>query len=74
MARGIRGGKLQIESLEEMQKAILRDARRDFIGEGQLFYYYKRLDYKTLPDMGVVMTGNYVFPMPDDEMEFGDIK
>jgi hypothetical protein len=21
-----------------------------------------------------VMTGNYVFPMPDDEIEFGDIK
>ena len=25
-------------------------------------------------EMGVVMTGNYVFPMPDDEIEFGDIK
>ena len=75
MARGIRGGKLQIESLEEMQKAILRDARRDFIGEGQLFYYYKRLNASTIPagdDSGDVMMNEakYKFPLPDSETDY----
>ncbi len=58
----------------DLAAEIEAEYRKEFMAEGQLFYYYKRLDYKTLPDMGVVMTGNYVFPMPDDEMEFGDIK
>ena len=58
----------------DLAAEIEAEYRKEFMAEGQLFYYYKRLDYITLPDMGVVMTGNYVFPMPDDEMEFGDIK
>ena len=58
----------------DLAAEIEAEYRKEFMAEGQLFYYYKRLDYNTLPDMGVVMTGNYVFPMPDDEMEFGDIK
>ena len=58
----------------DLAAEIEAEYRKEFMAEGQLFYYYKRLDYHTLPDMGVVMTGNYVFPMPDDEMEFGDIK
>ena len=65
MARGIRGGKLQIESLEEMQKAILRDARRDFIGEGQLFYYYKKYDM-TPNDWGYTI--GRVLPLPDNQL------
>ena len=58
----------------DLAAEIEAEYRKEFIAEGQLFYYYKRLDYVTLPEMGVVMTGNYVFPMPDDEIEFGDIK
>lgn len=58
----------------DLAAEIEAEYRKEFMAEGQLFYYYKRLDYKTLPDMGIAMTGNYVFPMPDDEMEFGDIK
>ena len=58
----------------DLAAEIEAEYRKEFMAEGQLFYYYKRLDYMTLPDMGVVMTGNYVFPMPDDEIEFGDIK
>ena len=65
MARGIRGGKLQIGSLEEMQKAILRDARRDFIGEGQLFYYYKKYDM-TPNDWGYTI--GRVLPLPDNQL------
>ena len=65
MARGIRGGKLQIGSLEEMQEAILRDARRDFIGEGQLFYYYKKYDM-TPNDWGYTI--GRVLPLPDNQL------
>lgn len=64
MARGIRGGKLQIESREELEKAILRDARRDFIGEGQVFYYYKK--YDMTPNDWEYTIGR-VLPLPDNQ-------
>ena len=74
VSRGIACPLTEISSRDKVMETIVKEYRKEFMAEGQLFYYYKRLDYNTLPDMGVVMTGNYVFPMPDDEMEFGDIK
>ena len=53
---------------------IEAEYQKEFMAEGQLFYYYKRLNYEKLPNMSDVMSGYYVFPMPDDEMEFGDIE
>lgn len=64
MARGIFGGKLEIESLEELEKAIVRDARRDLVGEGQLFYYYKKYDM-TPNDWGYTI--GRVLPLPDNQ-------
>lgn len=58
----------------DLAAEIEAEYQKEFIAEGQLFYYYKRLNYTTLPNMGDAMTGNYVFPMPDDEIEFGNIK
>lgn len=53
---------------------IEAEYRKEFIAEGQLFYYYKRLNYDKLPGMSEPMANHYVFPMPDNELEFGDIK
>ncbi len=45
-------------------RELLNEARREFIGEGQLFFYYKRLGEK-VPGMGD--TKNFVLPYPQNE-------
>jgi len=42
---------------------IVKEANREFVGEGQLFYYYKRLGI----DPDYVYDANFVFPLPDSE-------
>lgn len=58
----------------DLAAEIEAEYRKEFIAEGQLFYYYKRLGYDKLPEMSELMSEYYVFPMPDNELEFGDIK
>lgn len=58
----------------DLAAEIEAEYQKEFMAEGQLFYYYKRLNYHTLPNMGDDMSGNYIFPMPDNELEFGDVK
>ena len=58
----------------DLTAEIEAEYRKEFIAEGQLFYYYKRLNYGKLPEMSEPMAKHYVFPMPDNELEFGDIK
>ncbi|TKC05977.1 RagB/SusD family nutrient uptake outer membrane protein [Pedobacter frigoris] len=47
--------------------------RKDFYAEGQLWFYYKRMNVLTLPDgiSNPMTTAKYVFPIPNDELEFG---
>ena len=59
---------------EEGEVVEVYTSKKEFIAEGQLFYYYKRLNYDKLPGMSEPMANHYVFPMPDNELEFGDIK
>lgn len=58
----------------DLTAEIEAEYRKEFIAEGQLFYYYKRLNYDKLPGMSEPMAKHYVFPMPDNELEFGNIK
>lgn len=44
--------------------AILDEARREFMGEGQLFYYYKRLN--VLP-LGMSKEEQFTLPLPQNE-------
>ncbi|GAE85152.1 RagB/SusD family nutrient uptake outer membrane protein [Bacteroides reticulotermitis] len=54
---------------------ITKEYRKEFLAEGQLFYYYKRLNFERIPFATSVATEKvYVLPMPDNELEFGDIK
>lgn len=51
-----------------LQEEILKEYKKEFIGEGQLFFYYKRLmttDIEFMPP-------NYVLPMPKNEIDFGN--
>jgi hypothetical protein len=55
---------------------VTAEFRREFIGEGQMFYFYKRLAAATLPDASAWQAGrtitmnpqNYVVPLPEYEV------
>jgi len=53
-----------VNSMDDFKRELLRDAKRDFIGEGQLFYMYKRFNVKPYSKME---TGDFVMPIPDSE-------
>ncbi len=56
----------------EIQNEIFKEYRKEFLAEGQLFYYYKRLNLPKIEGAGVAANDNiYVLPMPDNEIEFG---
>ncbi|PXY45999.1 RagB/SusD family nutrient uptake outer membrane protein [Flavobacterium hydrophilum] len=55
---------------------VTKEYKKEFIGEGQLFFYYKRINSTTIPN-GSASSGNltmtalqYVVPMPDSEINF----
>lgn len=57
----------------QKQNAIESEYRKEFYGEGQLFYFYKRHFYTSflhcpVPEM---TDENYIFNIPDDEITFG---
>ncbi len=55
--------------------AIKKEYMKEFYGEGQLFFYYKRVNEPMLPDGGsskdITMTEEkYVVPLPDSEIKY----
>lgn len=63
----------QTLSAAGIQQEIFKEYRKELIGEGQLFYYYKRLNLVRIE--GAPLPGNdrvYVLPMPDSEIDFGN--
>ena len=66
-------GTLPVSTLQE---EIFKEHVKEFICEGQLFFYYKRLNSENIQFYNPGATGArpvdiYVFPLPDDELEFG---
>ncbi len=60
---------------DEIRDEVYKEYRKELMGEGQLFYYYKRLNYSTIPGSAAAGNDNvYVLPMPDNEIEFGERK
>lgn len=62
-------------SVDELDDEIKKEYRKEFLGEGQMFYYYKRRNAARI-DGAAINAGNdvYVLPMPDNEIEFGNRK
>lgn len=59
----------------DLQTELQKEYRKEFVAEGQLFYYYKRKNLTTIPFTAQTMNREtYIFPMPDNEYEFGNIK
>ena len=60
-------------SAEELREYLMRDERKEFIGEGCMFLFYKRLFASIYVKQGVVIApldANFVFPIPDAEYEY----
>ena len=63
---------------ENLDDYIYQEYRREFIGEGQLFFFYKRKGFGMIGAEDNVALANkeevYNLPIPKSEVEFGNIK
>lgn len=56
-----------------LQAEILKEYKKEFYAEGQLFYYFKRLNAARVDGSTVNMTdATYTFPLPENEIEFAN--
>lgn len=56
---------------DEFREEIRKEYAKEFIAEGQLFFYYKRLNLPSIPDLpyGVAFTADtYIVPVPSEEI------
>lgn len=54
---------------------LMKEYVKEFYGEGQLFFFYKRLNFKTFSNCPAPqddMTTHYQMPLPDNEYTFGN--
>jgi hypothetical protein len=60
--------------IDDFRSLMTSEFRKEFIAEGQLFYYYKRLNqaYIQNSDADMVTTKAYTFPIPESEYEAAD--
>lgn len=57
---------------DEIQEEVKKEYRKEFLAEGQTFFYYKRMNAERIEDAATNAQGIYVLPMPDNEIEFGN--
>ena len=58
---------------EQLKSIIEKEYRKEFVGEGQWFFYCKRNDKDELPNVTVPFSKTYyVLPMPQQEKEYGN--
>lgn len=62
-----------INSKAALQQALTKEYQKEFYSEGQLFYYYKRNKFNTIPGSNVSANSRvYVLPVPEDELIFNN--
>lgn len=58
---------------EQIQEELFKEYRKDLYCEGQLFFYYKRLNLPSIAYTSVKADNAvYVLPLPDNEVEYGN--
>ena len=64
--RGCTGGMItsKITDFESFKIELLKEVKREFITEGQIFFYYKKFNQKFTSTMS---QQNFVLPQPDAE-------
>lgn len=63
-ARGCKKGMLKINDQATFETELINEAKREFISEGQLFYYYKKVNKLISTKM---KPEHFVFPLPESE-------
>lgn len=71
-------GLIDLPETADVQNELLKEYRKEFYGEGQLFFYYKRKNINRIPDatrtsanFTILMSPEkYVVPLPDSETQF----
>lgn len=82
MVRGVRGissvndiAEDDFNTRDEVIEALRKEYAKDFLGEGQYFYFLKRNGIKLLPlnayENIEMLNSYYVFEIPDAEKEYG---
>jgi starch-binding outer membrane protein, SusD/RagB family len=72
--RGI-GTPMTATSKQDFLTQLLKEARKEFYGEGQIFYMYKRLGVNIIGQGGISYPATnsiFVLPLPNNEIEFGN--
>jgi len=60
---------------QDFLNQLVQEARKEFYGEGQIFYMYKRLNMPIVTPSGISYPANnsiFVLPLPNNEIEFGN--
>ncbi|WEK34717.1 MAG: RagB/SusD family nutrient uptake outer membrane protein [Candidatus Pseudobacter hemicellulosilyticus] len=76
--RRSRGIQVDIPAIADKATVVAelqKEYRKDFLMEGQLFFYYKRLNLSTFPGFPANRVANdqvYVLPYPNSELEAGN--
>lgn len=66
---------LTVSGKEEFLTELTKEARKEFYGEGQLFYMYKRLNRNIVGLSGIIYPASdklFVLPLPIDEIDYGN--
>lgn len=66
-------GLSDLSGLDEtgVQTEILKEYQKEFYAEGQMFYYYKRLNLSQIRFSNTPGSDNiYIFPLPDGELQY----
>lgn len=59
----------------QIMEEIAKEYRKEFLAEGVMFYFYKRLGYETVPHRTEPMDDSrYVVPYPDFETQMGRVQ
>jgi hypothetical protein len=72
--RGI-GVTMSAVNKQDFMNQLVQEARKEFYGEGQIFYMYKRLGIPIVAPSGLSYPASnsiFVLPLPNNEIEFGN--
>lgn len=70
-------GLVALTSTDDLQNEIYKEYCKEFLCEGQMFYYYKRLGLNKIgvfKSVAINPEAVYVIPLPDNELDFGLIE